>query len=135
VTEMASGKRSEVIILDDDEDLRQSVVATVELFTKRHCAGVGSFKELVGARGVVMHSKLAILDINLGPDRPSGIDAYRWLRKEGYTGVVVFLTGHGRSDPQVAAARELGDTRIFQKPFAVEAFVQLVDESTRDEDA
>jgi FixJ family two-component response regulator len=58
----------------------------------------------------------AILDINLGPGQPSGIDAYKWLRNNGYRGRIAFLTGHAGTHPLVIEATRIGDAEIFSKP-------------------
>jgi FixJ family two-component response regulator len=60
--------------------------------------------------------EVAILDINLGPNQPSGIEAYAWLRQKGYTGRIVFLTGHASNHPLVIEASRIGDAEVFSKP-------------------
>jgi len=108
-----------VIFLDDDEDLRPIVVDLMALF-ETQCDAVASMdelQELIGRVGLA--HDLAILDINLGADRASGIDAYRWLREQGYTGNVEFLTGHARSHPLVEQARRLGDALVHDKPVSI----------------
>jgi DNA-binding NtrC family response regulator len=108
-----------VLFLDDDQDLR-------EVFT-----------ELMGTLGVAVTAvasvpelehvvngddgafDLAILDINLGPDAPSGIAAYRWLKEHHFRGRTVFLTGHAHSHPLVSEALRLGDASVHAKPMSV----------------
>ena len=109
-----------ILFLDDDKDLREVVVALMAL-SKAECdavASVAELKELVGRVGVAYD--LAILDINLGADRPSGLDAYRWLRARGFKGRVAFLTGHARSHPLVQQACQLGDAMVHDKPVSFE---------------
>src|SRR5262245_17042472 len=109
-----------VIFLDDDRDLREVVVALMAL-SNAECdavASVDELKELVGRVGLAYD--LAILDINLGADRPSGLDAYRWLRTRGFKGRVAFLTGHARSHPLVQQACRLGDAMVHDKPVSFE---------------
>lgn len=111
-----------VLFLDDDNDLRDIVVHVLESLDVA-CDAVGTVDELKrrmdhGKSGV----DLAILDINLGPGRESGLDAYRWLRSHGYEGRIAFLTGHGRNHPLVADALRTGDATVHDKPVTVVEF-------------
>jgi FixJ family two-component response regulator len=117
-----------VVFLDDDDDLRQAFAEMVDVFTTSECLCMGSFDELVRHRDRVLDAKLAILDVNLGSGVPSGLDAYRWLRRQGFTGAIVFLTGHAASQPLVVEARRLGDARVFEKPLAVPAIIELLEQ-------
>src|SRR5262245_8851680 len=93
-----------VLFLEDNDDLRELFVELVALSLDRRCIGVGSYEELVALGREVVECEVAILDINLGPNQKSGIDAYSWLRDNGYKGRVVFLTGHASSHPLVVEA-------------------------------
>jgi FixJ family two-component response regulator len=73
---------------------------------------VGSYEELVALGEEAFGCGVAIIDINLGANRRSGIDAYAWLRSEGYTGRIVFLTGHASTHPLVVEAQRVGDAEI-----------------------
>lgn len=115
-----------VVFLDDDKDLRDLFVDVVALFAERDCLTVGSVEELVQQRKRVLAAELAILDINLGPGAPSGLDAYRWLREQGFGGQIVFLTGHAATHPLVAEARRIGDVRVFEKPLPVPMIARLL---------
>jgi hypothetical protein len=90
-----------VLYLEDDDDLRELVVELVTVVLHRRCVGVGSYDELVGLGEDALRCSVAILDINLGSNRRSGIDAYTWLRDQEYTGRIVFLTGHASTHPLV----------------------------------
>jgi DNA-binding NtrC family response regulator len=110
---------SRVIFLDDDQDLREAFAAVM--------AGLGIAAETVSSvaqleDAVTRASEsfdLAILDINLGPDAPSGLEAYRWLKAHRFPGRMVFLTGHARTHPLVSEALRLGDARVYDKPISV----------------
>jgi DNA-binding response OmpR family regulator len=112
-----------VLFLDDDEDLRE-VVADILANMGIAVDAVGSFDQLVG-RDVAAFD-LAVLDINLGPGSPSGIDAYRWLKDHRFAGRMVFLTGHARSHPLVAEALRLGDASVYDKPISAAEFRALL---------
>jgi DNA-binding NtrC family response regulator len=105
-----------VLYVEDNDDLRELVVELATVVLQRRCIGVGSYEELVGLGEDALGCSVAILDINLGPNRRSGIDAYRWLRDKGYMGRIVFLTGHASTHPLVVEANRIGDAEIFSKP-------------------
>lgn len=111
-----------VLFLDDDNDLREVVVELTRA-SDVNCEAVASVVEMQAA---VQRSReafeLAILDINLGPGQPSGVDAYRWLLQQGFTGRIAFLTGHAHSHPLVAEALRVGDAVVHEKPMTVASF-------------
>ena len=78
--------------------------------------GVSSYEELVALGEEALGCGVAILDINLGPNRRSGIDAYKWLRHKGYAGRIIFLTGHASNHSLVVEAHRIGDAEILSKP-------------------
>jgi FixJ family two-component response regulator len=119
-----------VLFLEDNDDLRESFVDLVGLTLDRRCLGVGSYRELVALGEQAVRCAVAILDINLGPNLPSGIDAYTWLRGKGYEGRVVFLTGHASNHPLVQEAKRIGDAEIFAKPIEVAGLRALVEGGT-----
>jgi FixJ family two-component response regulator len=116
-----------VLFVEDDEDLRELFVLMVEAFLQRRCVGVGSYEELVAMGEQALKCGTAILDINLGSNRRSGLDAYAWLRQKGYMGRIVFLTGHASNHPLVVEANRLGDAAIFTKPVESERLRALVE--------
>jgi FixJ family two-component response regulator len=109
-------RNGDVLFVEDSGDLREMFAELVGFVLERRCVGVGSYDELVALGAQALGCGVAILDINLGPNRPSGIDAYAWLRENGYTGRIVFLTGHAGNHPLVVMAQRLGDAEIFSKP-------------------
>ena len=117
-----------VLYVEDNDDLRELVVELVTVVLKHRCVGVGSYEELVALGEEALGCSVAILDINLGPNRPSGIDAYTWLRDEGYTGRIVFLTGHASNHPLVVEAQRIGDAEIFSKPIDPDRLRSIVED-------
>jgi len=73
----------------------------------------------------VLNAKVAILDINLGPNVPDGVDAFNWLMEHGFRGKILFFTGHARANPQVALAEKDG-ARILEKPIHPDKLVAAV---------
>jgi FixJ family two-component response regulator len=117
---------TDVLFVEDNDDLRELVVELVTVVLDRRCVGVGTFEEVVALGDEALGCAVAILDINLGPDRKSGIDAYTWLRSNGYTGRIVFLTGHADTHPLVVEAQRLGDVEILSKPIEPDCLLSIV---------
>jgi FixJ family two-component response regulator len=117
-----------VIFLDDDHGLREAFANLLQVAFGRTCVPVGSYRDLIALGDHTHACPVAFLDINLGPECPSGIDAYRWLRARAYGGRIVFLTGHAASHPLVAEARRLGDARVVAKPMSFDMIASLLEE-------
>ncbi len=116
-----------MLFVEDSDDLRAMFTELVDFVLKRRCIGVGSYEELVALGEQALGCDVAILDINLGPGRHSGIDAYTWLRDKGYTGRIVFLTGHADNHPLVVEAKRKGDAEIFSKPIDPDRLQSVVE--------
>jgi DNA-binding NtrC family response regulator len=116
-----------VLVVDDDEDLRQAIGDVLVEILGFEWVGVGSFGELVALGQRALDCRVAILDVNLGAGQPSGIDAFEWLKSKGFRGRIVFLTGHARSDPLVSRAWSERSANVFQKPMTVEQLGAIVD--------
>jgi DNA-binding NtrC family response regulator len=116
-----------VLFVEDNDDLRELFVELVTIVLERRCVGVGSYEELVALGEEALGCSVAILDINLGPNRRSGIDVYTWLRGRGYTGQIVFLTGHASTHPLVVEAKRIGDAEIFSKPIDPDRLRSIVE--------
>ena len=116
-----------VLYVEDNDDLREVVVELVTVVLNHRCVGVGSYEEVVALGDGALACSVAILDINLGANRKSGIDAYTWLRSKGYVGRIVFLTGHASTHPLVVESQRLGDAEIFSKPIDPDRLRSIVD--------
>jgi FixJ family two-component response regulator len=115
-----------VLVLEDDADLRTILCELLSLSGADACVGVGSLAELQSERVGALGCGLALLDINLGAGVPSGLDAYRWLKDNGFPGRTVFLTGHARSHPLVREALELTQVQVLSKPVESKVLLALV---------
>jgi DNA-binding response OmpR family regulator len=118
-----------ILILDDSEDFLE----LVRIYAERIC-GVSALtarnlKDLENLGDKIFECRLAILDINLGPTEPTGVEIHRWLRDRGFKGKICFLTGHARNYQGVIEAEQLGDTRVFSKPLTPSEFSQIVEEN------
>lgn len=112
-----------ILICDDDEDIAD----VLSEFFRDHgyaCVTAHSFDEVVARGSEALGCNLAILDVNLGQGRPSGVDVFRWLQRERFAGSVVFLTGHAGTSSVLDGARELG-VPILAKPVAAETLLSL----------
>ncbi|HEX8433783.1 response regulator [Archangium sp.] len=118
-----------VLVLEDDEDLRSILCELLSAVGAEACVGAGSLAELERQRVEALGCGLAILDINLGAGVPSGLEAYQWLRGNGFSGRTVFLTGHARSHPLVRQALELPHVQVLSKPIDSKVLLSLVVES------
>jgi len=116
-----------VLFVEDNDDLRESFVELIRLVLEHRCIGARSYDEVVALGNEVLRCTAAILDINLGPGQPSGIDTYAWLRSNGYRGRIVFLTGHASTQPMVMEAARIGDAEIFSKPIDPEDIRWIVE--------
>src|SRR5262245_43557956 len=121
---------SDVLFLDDDDDLRATFADLVRTVFQRECHGIASQRDLIALGPRALRCGVAILDINLGPEVPSGLDSYGWLRKHGFGGRIVFLTGHAASHPLVMEARRLGDAEVVSKPVSLVALTSLLEDDS-----
>jgi len=102
-------------LLDDDADLLE---ALADLLQTRNCHSslARSVDELKAHARDVLEADVAVLDINLGPGLPTGLDAYEWLLAQGFRGRILFLTGHAHAHPLVARAEKLRRAEVLDKP-------------------
>ncbi len=114
-----------VLLLEDDDDLREVMRDLLRFGCRASCVECGSYDELVTHPDEALACDLALLDVNLGPDSPSGIDAYRWLRDHAFHGRIRFLTGHARTHPLVEEACRIADAVVLEKPIDANVLRQL----------
>ena len=108
-----------VFVLEDDESLRTMLGSYLESSGRCTVYTMASVRELERHLADLPHLFAAILDINLGPAEPTGLDAYRWLRSHGFAGRIIFLTGHARNHPLVQGAHLVGDAIVLEKPTGI----------------
>jgi len=108
-------EQASVVFLDDSEDLRALMPLVLEPALGVKCMCFGSLMEFEEHPNDVLRAKVAILDINLGPNVPDGIDAFNWLVAHGFHGKILFFTGHTRTVPQVEVPQGTG-IEILEKP-------------------
>jgi DNA-binding NtrC family response regulator len=117
---------SPVLFVDDDADLCDTFRDTLHYLGYEECVLACSLKGAQAQHERALACRLAILDVNLGTDRPTGVDVFRWLEREGFRGKVVFLTGHGGDDPRVHAAGQVSGAQLLAKPINLEDMRRLL---------
>jgi DNA-binding response OmpR family regulator len=121
-----TGGRRSLLFVDDDLDLQEIMRDTAELIGIDRILTFGSLAALKSSRSDALTCSMAILDINLGANTPSGIDVYNWLATERFEGPIVFLTGHGADDPRVQEAARIAALPILTKPIGIADLAALV---------
>jgi CheY-like chemotaxis protein len=114
-----------VLVLEDDDDLRAVMRDMLRVTCHADCVDLGSYDELVEHRDEVLACDAALLDVNLGSGMPSGIEAYQWLRDNGFRGAISFLTGHARAHPLVQQASAIDGIDVLEKPVSVDVLQRI----------
>ena len=105
-----------VLFVDDCRDICHVMEFMCQSLPEVECVCVTSMSAVLERAAQVLRTDLAILDVNLGPGEPSGVEIYRWLKGQNYRGKIVFLSGHARTDPRVDEAARISGVDFFQKP-------------------
>jgi DNA-binding response OmpR family regulator len=116
---------SRILIIDDDEDLCSIMSELLLMSGIKACVVARSYEELEAQRAAALECGIAIVDVNLGPGRKSGLDVYNWLRAEGFGGKIIFLTGHALTHPLVSAAAHTPNTQVLAKPIGISELQRL----------
>ncbi len=107
------GTARKILLVDDDEDLRSSLRDQLALHDEFEVSVAGTAsKGVVIARGE--HHDLILFDVGL-PDM-DGREAVKLLRKTGYKGPIVMLTGTD-SDADQILGLDAGANDYVTKPF------------------
>ena len=102
-----------ILIVDDDEDLRQTLVEQLSLYEEFQVSEAETAtKGVQAARGGIID--LLIMDVNL-PDM-DGREAVKLLRKGGFKSPVIMLTGQD-TDSDTILGLEAGANDYVTKPF------------------
>jgi FixJ family two-component response regulator len=126
-----SKEPARIVFLDDSEDLRELMPILFACTLGEGCGCFGSLMEFEDHPEEVLRARVAILDINLGPDVPDGIEAFHWLMDHGFRGKVLFFTGHARTNPQVVSAARNG-VSILEKPLDPNELVSVVSRALKE---
>jgi FixJ family two-component response regulator len=117
----------DVVVVDDDDDLLDAVAELVEETTQRRVWKARSVAELKTLGPRALACELAILDVNLGANAPSGLDALAWLNERNFKGRALFLTGHAPSYQLVQDARASTNVPVLSKPISGDDLLALLE--------
>ncbi len=115
-----------VLFLDDDKDLCYVIEQLFYTVPGISCTSIHSVEDLKKLIPGTTFD-IAILDINLGPDLPTGLDAYTYLIEKQFKGKIVFFTGHGKTHPLTQAALKFPNTMVLEKPASVESILAILE--------
>ena len=115
-----------VLFVDDSSDLCQVIELMCQSLPEVECMCATAMSAVLERAAQVLRTRLAILDVNLGPGEPSGVEIYRWLKGQNYRGKIVFLSGHARTDPLVEEAATISGVDFFQKPLGFDQIEALI---------
>lgn len=121
-------KVRQAVIVDDSFDLCDAFAQVLAVLGVESVVCATSLQELEQQATPALAADLAILDINLGPEQPTGLDVRRWLEAHGFAGKAVFLTGHARSHPLVLEALDETAGTVLQKPIDIDDVAKLLEE-------
>lgn len=105
-----------VLFVDDNSDLCMVIELLCQSLPEVECICAASMSAVLERAAQVLHTGLAILDVNLGPGEPNGVEIYRWLKGQNYHGKIVFLSGHCSTDRLCEEATGISGVDFFQKP-------------------
>ena len=125
---METTKKVQVLLLDDDDDLREGMkwmFETVDL-PMQGFATFESFKNRLDEYVNSDSGLCLLLDLRM-PDM-SGLEVFEWLKRSGYSLdrlPVIFLTGHGDISTAVEAVKN-GAFDFYEKPTTDQRLVERV---------
>ena len=120
----------EVLVVDDEEDIRDLVSGVLEDegYAVRTAADSTSALDAIKDR----RPSLVLLDVWLQGSRLDGLQLLQQIKRQDSTLPVLMISGHGNLDTAVAAVRE-GAVDFIEKPFEAERLIYLVDRATETE--
>jgi DNA-binding response OmpR family regulator len=104
---------SEILVVDDDTELREALVEQLALHDEFSVKSVDT-----AAKGIahVRNERVDCLIMDVGLPDMDGREAVRSIRRSGFRGPVIMLTGH-TSDAETILGLEAGANDYVTKPF------------------
>lgn len=130
---MESTRNVQVLLLDDDDDLREGMkwmFETVDL-PMQGFVSFDAFKE--GLDGHINSDAELCLLLDLRMPDMSGLEVFEWLKRSGYSLErlpVIFLTGHGDISTAVEAVKN-GAFDFYEKPTTDQRLVERVKQALK----
>lgn len=115
-----------VLLLDDDIDLCTVVSEIILDLGSPNCLCIHSVDDLKKLDNKIFEFDVMLLDVNLGNNGSTGVDAYHWLVEKKYQGKIAFFTGHARSNPLVKKALEDPGISLIEKPAGLSEIQNLL---------
>ena len=115
---------SEIIVADDQIEVLDMLIRSLqddERTVQAFSSGREALTHLKDHTDAVV---LAILDLDFGPNEPSGLDILPQMLEAAPDLPVIMLTGQGTIDTAVAAMR-LGAVDFIEKDFRIEDSIEL----------
>lgn len=120
----------DILIVDDEEDIRELVAGVLEDegYEPRTAAGSDAALEALASR----RPSLVLLDVWLQGSRLDGLELLEEIKKRDPSIPVLMISGHGNIDTAVAAIRK-GAADFIEKPFEADRLLHLVARATETE--
>ncbi len=123
---MMEKKSGKILIVDDDEDVRQAA----RLFLRQHISRVDSEKDPDNVPALLKQENydVILLDMNFTQDVTSGREGFHWLKTIldiDPSAVVILITAYGDVEMAVRAMKE-GATDFVMKPWQNEKLLATV---------
>lgn len=115
-----------ILFLDDDKALCTLLNMLLTELGGTSAVFIHTFNELMKFESELDSFDMIFLDVNLGPDSPSGLDAFNWLMEHHFINQIVFFTGHANTFPIVRKALDYEKVSVLEKPVPVEKLQQLI---------
>ena len=115
-----------IFFLDDSEEFLDVMKVFVKATCDCEAITCSDFESMNLKAEEILKSEMAFLDINLGTHQPSGVQAYRWLKSQGYNKPVFFLTGHAKDSEKARQALAFEGVQIIQKPIPPQELRNLI---------
>lgn len=110
-----------VFVVDDDEAVRRSLRALIQLFHLK-VEGFASAQEFLAVHDAKRPGCL-VLDVRL--PGLSGVEMHDQLVRSGVRLPTIFITGHA-APPLGEEQRRNGVVAVFQKPFRPQALIEVI---------
>jgi DNA-binding response OmpR family regulator len=119
-----------ILLVDDDADLRQTLVEQLETYPQFDIVEAGTANDAIKVTRE-RNVDLMILDVGL-PDM-DGREAVKVLREEGYKSPILMLTGHDTDADQIRGL-ESGANDYLTKPFRFPVLLARINSALRQHD-
>lgn len=120
----------EILIVDDEKDIRELVAGVLE-DEGYECRTAGNSDDALAAIAE-RRPTLALVDVWLQGSRLDGLELLEEIKQRDPTIPVLVISGHGNIDTAVAAIRK-GATDFIEKPFEAEKLLLMVERATETE--